>query len=1119
MTMHAPDPASELHGALTTADVPTTPAMPPWRSIAARSRHIYERLAATPGAIAPEANDSDARTFADAMSEWREFATGSDPDGFAQRLAADGLDEARLRPLWTSAAARDLPVDAPLPDWCALLQDAYATPPHPDDVAPPPGDASRHPFHVLLQPLVRTTVARLAAALDPALHPLLPAATCDNAPTLLRQLCHMAAKALHLSFARRLHREESALSRVLRQARGERSDRVHRAFVDDFRAGGWIDFFVEYPVLARQLGESCERWIAVVHEMLQRWQADRDALRETFPDIAEDIPQAFSLGQSDRHNGGRTTAIVRFASGQRLVYKPKPLQSDALMAALLAWIESLPDSLPIHHATTLVRADYGWQAWVEHRPCESVAGFERFHERIGYLLALTYALESYDYHHENLIADGEVPVLVDTETLFNPHREMARAGSGEFDAATLAAKTVFYSVLRTGFLPNWTVRDNGTRQDLSGLGGEHDDNDPFVVPRWIDAGTDDMRLEPVREAVKPRGNRPFLADGTRADAAQHVDALRRGFAHVYRGLLSRRREFLDLLQAHGRMPVRFVRKATRIYAEQLEFNLRPERLRDGLRWSLGVERQSRQFIAIGADTPGVWDLLRAEYDALMAMDVPWFRVSAQSRSIEDAAGRAVVPDYFDRDCLAHLEDKIALLDAHDLALQDRYIASSFHARAARSIHSLDPTIALADPQRQDTSTHPEADPARCLAAARSIAEALQREALEAPDGSLSWVALEYLRETDVFQLKPISYNLYSGSMGVAVFFAALGAATGDATQTDIAHRIAWPLQRIMREEPAQVARLSGLGVGVGLGSLVYGLTTLAALDHDAARAEACRALAADCALRIDDRTIAQDDKYDLIFGSAGALLALDRLMRALVDAQASAARIDAVRDRVRALVAHLHAAAARHDGLVPTYAGRAVTGLSHGSAGIALALARAARWTGEAAHADLALAHARFEEALCDPHEGHYPDYRSLPDRPSRMTTWCHGAPGIGLSRMKHHAVDGEPWLQEAARRDMATTHRHTLSHLDHTCCGTLGRLDIQWEFACVHGDDAARRALLRDLDAVLDEHDRLGGFRLFLNAPTQAFSPGLFTGASGIAYTLLRFAMPGRLPCVLAFD
>ncbi len=43
-------------------------------------------------------------------------------------------------------------------------------------------------------------------------------------------------------------------------------------------------------------------------------------------------------------------------------------------------------------------------------------------------LALFYALEATDFHHENLIAEGEHPVPIDLETLFqpaSPHRPPA----------------------------------------------------------------------------------------------------------------------------------------------------------------------------------------------------------------------------------------------------------------------------------------------------------------------------------------------------------------------------------------------------------------------------------------------------------------------------------------------------------------------------------------------------------------------------------------------------------------------------------------------------------------------------------------------------------------------
>jgi lantibiotic modifying enzyme len=93
------------------------------------------------------------------------------------------------------------------------------------------------------------------------------------------------------------------------------------------------------------------------------------------------------------------------------------------------------------------------------------------------------------------------------------------------------------------------------------------------------------------------------------------------------------------------------------------------------------------------------------------------------------------------------------------------------------------------------------------------------------------------------------------------------------------------------------------------------------------------------------------------------------------------------------------------------------------------------------------------------------------------------------------------------------------LDHLDHICCGNLGRIDIQLEYA-LHFDDAPMlESLRKDAAYVLERYRQSGAFRLFLNTPNKVFSPGFFVGATGIAYNLLRLANPRALPSVLAFN
>ncbi|MEM9304535.1 MAG: type 2 lanthipeptide synthetase LanM, partial [Pseudomonadota bacterium] len=477
-------------------------------------------------------------------------------------------------------------------------------------------------------------------------------------------------------------------------------------------------------------------------------------------------------------------------------------------------------------------------------------------------------------------------------------------------------------------------------------------------------------------------------------------------------------------------------------------------------------------------------------------------------------GSQVVPGYFTTNCATRLTEKIRALNENDLALQDRYITYSFYARDARSIHDEPDALAyLQDPVKTSNDDLAPVAHDDCIAVAAAIGKDLIREALRADDGSISWIALEHLQDAGVFQLQPVSYNLYSGAAGIACFLAALGRFTGRSAFTEAAWDAARPLFRMADEEHESIIYLSGLGVGVGLGSLIYGFAFLADLFGPGERRDRCLETATRCAARIDDRALRADHRHDVMFGSAGAILALHRL--------AAADATSAATDRIDALARHLLDSRIDTDSghrIVPTLRSGAATGLSHGAAGIALALARAGTLTSTPSFVEAALEHADFEEHLYDTEEGNYPDYRSVPGQPAFITAWCHGSPGIGLARLRLYELTGEARLRDQAERAMATTRRFTLDHLDHICCGNLGRIDIQLEHARAMQDEALERGVRQDAAYVLGRYHEKGGFRMFMNTPTQVFSPGLFVGAAGIGMTLLRLA-DDSLPCVMAFD
>src|SRR5581483_159266 len=80
-----------------------------------------------------------------------------------------------------------------------------------------------------------------------------------------------------------------------------------------------------------------------------------------------------------------------------------------------------------------------------------------------------------------------------------------------------------------------------------------------------------------------------------------------------------------------------------------------------------------------------------------------------------------------------------------------------------------------------------------------------------------------------------------------------------------------------------------------------------------------------------------------------------------------------------------------------------LTGFAHGAAGIAIALLKLSRVTGITEFGDAAIEAFAYERGLFDSTYSNWPDLRDSvigAGQPGFSTSWCHGAPGIGFSRL-----------------------------------------------------------------------------------------------------------------------
>lgn len=281
------------------------------------------------------------------------------------------------------------------------------------------------------------------------------------------------------------------------------------------------------------------------------------------------------------------------------------------------------------------------------------------------------------------------------------------------------------------------------------------------------------------------------------------------------------------------------------------------------------------------------------------------------------------------------------------------------------------------------------------------------------------------------------WGLY-GALGEALFWAALARVDGDAEAAGRALRMTEPVLEALdgiaagRKIPAP--RLGGF---TGLGGTIWGLATLAHLLGDAGLRR--QALAAAGLVTAD--LIAEDRLFDVIFGSAGALLAL----AALAEGERNAAARERLLASARACAAHLLARRDPCGAWDAGGSGQLQSGFAHGASGIAYALLQLHRLEADEACAEAAAAAFAFERTLYLAERDRYLPFRGFDPAGPLLVAWCWGAPGIALARTA--ALD-DPAIRREAEENLGRLLAQKQTLEDHLCCGNLGRATIYARFA-----------------------------------------------------------------------
>lgn len=896
-------------------------------------------------------------------------------------------------------------------------------------------------------------------------------------------ICKTADEALRFNARLKLNRvlllELHAANRCGQLTAESDADR-HDQFVDYALRAEFADHLDQrYPPLRRRLQRSLAQQAGAIEALAARFAADRALLSHFFSRPAGRL-RALSMGQGDLHAGGQAVARLSLEAGE-VMYKPRSLRIDMALDTFLQRVfGEAADRIRVPEV--IDRGDYGWASFVVHRYCEGEYELRAFYLRLGHWVAVLRLLGGTDIHHENLIAAGPVPVVIDAESLFAVIPKPAASGCGQ--AHDAAQALISGSVLRSGIVPFRTSDDGYDGADLSAAGALPNQQPKVQMPVIVDAGTTAARLEMVETDITHSQNHPSALP----QVSTYWSQISEGFlaaSHALRDLDQKGVLETWLAEFEG-CPARDIRHPTQVYVEIGRMLWHPASLHDEAK---AIERarelfsRNAEITSITSSTP---EEISGEIEDLLHGDIPVF-VTPLTRARISAA----------------LADWRAMrVDLEELTIRSALVTTELNRRGNLPDQASDDRLCIArNPMAERLD-------ARRRKLAVDAVERLLKLAVPGADGSITWITPETTSEG--WFIQPLQGDLYFGLGGVTVALAGYlrevecGRADPVPGTEEALHGALHTLIAIEANEKPR-----NIGGFAGYGAQIWTWLSLS----DLLRRPELIARAVASAETLEREGFHDDDLFDIIDGAAGVIVPLLELTDATGDARWLALAARAAQHLEKTAV--VDALGARW----MTRFEQAIGGFSHGATGIGWALARLAssdagseadraRWS---ALADAAFA---FEDSLYDESRGNWIDKRD-PQLDKSHDTWCNGSVGIGLAAADLYARGGEAHHLQRLRRAIAAARgkwgiSHTLCHGDFSLWELQMRAAALDPVACA--EDLTESAAYV-ISSIEENHGIVTG------RARAAFTPGLMNGLAGAVHGLSRLHPDCTLPSPLLLE
>jgi type 2 lantibiotic biosynthesis protein LanM len=888
---------------------------------------------------------------------------------------------------------------------------------------------------------------------------------------------------------------------------GKTASERYRYYVDRVlgRASGLFSLLNRYPVLGRLLATITQQAVKNNIQWFKRLKSDRQEIAKTFAEgnklglIADIQP-----GLSDPHAGGQTVWSIKFEFGLKLAYKPRDLAADAAYIDLIDWLNQTKQVSSLRAARILARQGYGWVEWIEASDCQNHKEVAQYYQRQGVHLAVFYFLCGNDFHEENFIAAGALPIPIDLEGIGS----LALAfTAGGLTTLPLQWKSPVDSVVFTSMLPRWQCGSwEKEAAAMAGIAGrDRERMMPLKTSVWYDLETDRMQLK--SEFFPPQLSTSCLPKlkGKSVKMQPFLQQVLDSFIRTYRTFLDNQDLLLNEsspLANFQNLPTRVLARNTQEYANLLFWTTAPDNLTSGKAYDIALEVVCGSRIDDNKDHPQHWSKLwHAEKKALWQRDIPYFHGSTSKCDLS-SDGEVCLKSVNEFSGYELIQQRLQAANHVDLNWQCELIRATFEM-------FFTPRGAILDLSGGTVRLEHKSKLNRALASKIErhlfeLGETISKLAVRHEDG-IGWLTFHFDQKLSLGAslIHPMPWTVL-GTAGTAVFLANLAAYTGNDSWATLALEAAKSAGTAVRRYSDKHPLFSSVhtkGLN-GLPIVIYALLVCSNRLNN----KSCLDLACELAIDISVEEWRQVVDPDLLNGSGSALLTLVQLYQQKPDPRLLE-RAEAV---AQGMLLYQLKDGSEAGGFKTPIAPCALLGMAHGSAGIAYALSSLYKLTGDPQLCQAIQSTLAYERSHFDREHQDWPNLQSKSKSVSFMNGWCSGASGIGLARLEMLEKIDDRGFESEIETAIQATLKNLGGGKHHLCCGEAGRIIFLVRASIKLNRPDLYQAAAKAASTMLNFYEQQGFWKLQMIS-TRSIIPGLTDGVSGVGLALLTLLEPEK--------